>query len=71
MRDLIDDIIVSRIDHARHHDRERINSAAFLRQFELSAGPKTKLHVAPRDPAARGFGLKNRYDMLMGFRDCV
>jgi hypothetical protein len=69
--DLVDDIIVSRINHAGDHDRERISGATFLRQFELSAGPDTDLHVAPRDPAVPGFGLQNRYGVFMRLRHCV
>jgi hypothetical protein len=69
--DLVDDIIVSRINHAGNHDRERISGATFLRQFELSAGPDTDLHVAPRDPAVPGFGLQDRYEVFMRFQRCV
>jgi hypothetical protein len=69
--DLVDDIVVTRINHAGHHDLEGVDSATLLRQTKLGSGPEAKSHVAAGVQAIRGVGGELHSEIPRGFRDSV
>jgi hypothetical protein len=44
--ELVDDIVVTRINHTAYHDLEGVNSATFLGQTKLGSGPDAGSHIA-------------------------
>jgi len=71
MHDLVDDIVVTRINHAGHHDLKGINSAAFLRQTKLGSGPEAYSHIATSVQAIRGVARELHGEISGGFIDSV
>jgi hypothetical protein len=57
--DLVDDIVVTEINHAGYHDLKGVNRAAFLRQIELCSGPEANWHVAAGVQTIHGVGSES------------
>ena len=53
VHDLIDDIVVTEINHAGQHDLKGVNRASFLWQAKLCSGPEAYSHVAAGVQAIR------------------
>jgi hypothetical protein len=66
--DLVDHIVVTRINHAGHHDLKGINSAAFLRQTKLASGPEANSHIATSVQALRRVARELYGEISRGFR---
>ena len=71
MHDLLDDLVVTRINHAGHHDLEGVDGAAFLGQAKLRSGPEANPHVAAGVHAIRGVVRELRTEISRGFRHCA
>ena len=69
MHDLVDDIVVTRINHAGHHDLKGINSTAFLGETKL--GSDAYSHIATSVQAIRGVARELHGEISRGFGDSV
>jgi hypothetical protein len=57
--DLVDDIVVTEINHSGYHDLKGVNRAAFLRQIKLCSGPEANSHVAAGVQTIHGVGRES------------
>jgi hypothetical protein len=71
MHDLVDDIVVTRINHAGHHDLKSINSTAFLGETKLGSGPDANSHIATSAQAIGGVARELHGEISRGFRGSV
>src|SRR5580704_6019288 len=69
MHDLVDNIVVTRVNHSGHHDLKGVGSAAFLRQAKLGSGPEADAHVAACVQAIRRIARELHGEISRSFRD--